>query len=101
MRQSFINLRSQRQRNFAPQFVLVRQCMREILPNETVARHHDVSQPTGCVVGDLCEVVAELIFVTASGMRQLAGTRTRYRRTHATPLTGIISARVNDNQRNC
>ena len=30
----------------------------------------------------------------ASGMRQLAGTKTRYRRAHAAPLAKLISARV-------
>ena len=30
----------------------------------------------------------------ASGMRQLAGTKTRYRRAHAAPLAGLISGRV-------
>jgi len=31
----------------------------------------------------------------ARGMRQLAGTRKRYRRAYAAPLTGLISARAN------
>ena len=30
----------------------------------------------------------------ASGMRQLAGTKTRYRRAYATPLAGLISGRA-------
>ncbi len=30
----------------------------------------------------------------ASGMRQLAGTRTRYRRAYDAPLAGLISGRV-------
>ena len=30
----------------------------------------------------------------ASGMRQLAGTKTRYRRAHAAPVAGLISGRV-------
>ncbi|GEM_PF-2335168 len=30
----------------------------------------------------------------ASGTRQLAGTRTRYRRAHAAPLAGLISGRA-------
>ena len=33
----------------------------------------------------------------ASGMRQLAGTRTRYRRAHAAPLAGLISGRAKYN----
>ncbi len=35
----------------------------------------------------------------ASGMRQLAGTKTRYRRAHAAPLAGITSGRAKYNQR--
>ena len=30
----------------------------------------------------------------AGGMRQLAGTKTRYRRAHAAPLAGLVSDRV-------
>ena len=30
----------------------------------------------------------------ANGMRQLAGTKTRYRRAHAAPLAGLISDRL-------
>ena len=33
----------------------------------------------------------------ASGMRQLAGTRTRYRRAHATPLAQLVSGRAEYN----
>jgi len=33
----------------------------------------------------------------ASGMRQLAGTKTRYRRAHAAPLAGHISGRAKYN----
>ncbi len=32
--------------------------------------------------------------ILASGMRQHAGTRTKYRRAHAAPLTGVIFGRV-------
>ena len=35
----------------------------------------------------------------ASGMRQLAGTKTRYRRAHAAPLAGLISDRVEHDER--
>ncbi len=50
------------------------------------------SSPTLAVDGiiSVSEIAAE-----ASGMRQLAGTKTRYRRAHAAPLAGPISGRAN------
>ncbi len=39
-------------------------------------------------------VRAVIVKQLASGMRQLAGTRTRHRRAHAAPLAGLISGRA-------
>jgi len=36
--------------------------------------------------------------IPGSGMRQLAGTKTKYRMAHAAPLTGLISGRAKYNR---